>query len=36
MSALELTFVALGVAAGIAVLWLCSILAWRMLKGPRS
>lgn len=35
MSALELTFVVLGIAAGIAVLWLCAVTAWRVLRGPR-
>jgi hypothetical protein len=36
MNALELTFVVLGIAAGIAVLWLCGITAWRVLKGPHQ
>ncbi len=35
MTALELTFVVLGVAFGIAILWLCGFVAWRVLRGPR-
>ena len=35
MSALELTFVILGIAAGVAFLLLCAVTAWRVLRGPR-
>lgn len=36
MSGLEIAFVALGVGAGLAVFCLCAVMAWRLLKGPRS
>jgi hypothetical protein len=35
MSPLEWTYVVLGIAAGVAVLWLCAVTAWRLLRGPR-
>ena len=36
MSALELTFAILGAAAGLAVAWVCGIVALRLLKGPQQ
>lgn len=35
MSVLELTFVVLGVAAGLALVWLFGLAAFRLLRGPR-
>jgi hypothetical protein len=35
MKALEWTFVALGIAAGLALVWLFGSAAWRLLRGPR-
>lgn len=36
MSALELTFAGLGIAAGIATFVVCGIIALRFLRGPRA
>lgn len=35
MGVLELTFVVLGVAAGLALVWFVGVAAFRLLRGPR-
>lgn len=36
MSALEITFAVLGISSFAATAWVCSIVAWRILRGPRT
>jgi hypothetical protein len=36
MTALEITFAILGIASFAATAWVCGIVAWRLLHGPRT
>jgi hypothetical protein len=36
MSALEVTFVVVGIASFAATGWVCGIVAWRILRGSRT
>jgi hypothetical protein len=36
MSGLELTFALLALGAGLATFWVCGVIAWRFLRGPRE
>lgn len=36
MGALEISFAVFGITAGLATGWICAVIAWRVLRGPRS